>query len=178
MAMFLVGSAFLVDALQAFFDLVSIGAAAIPGVDLVATPALAVGSAFLGLAADICFFIWFALLGVSYTKENPLLKILTMVGMVGITVIPELDILPETTLGVLTLVVLTRLEDSMKDPKFLKKVGTAAKIVGTIQPELKVGTQVVELEAKRRSRNAEEERKRQQAVADGQKGNDELAEAA
>jgi hypothetical protein len=66
-------------------------------------------SPVISVCADVGFWIWFKILGVSFTKNPKNFAAMGIQALVGIT--PGLDILPELTLGVLTIVIVTRNED-------------------------------------------------------------------
>jgi hypothetical protein len=66
-------------------------------------------SPIISVCADFIFWIWFKMLGVSFTKNPKNFMAMGIQALVGLT--PGLDILPELTLGVLTIVIVTRGED-------------------------------------------------------------------
>lgn len=66
-------------------------------------------SPIISICADLVFWIWFKILGVSFTKNPKNFAVMGMQALVGL--MPGVDALPELTLGVLTIVILTRSED-------------------------------------------------------------------
>ena len=83
-----------IDAFEAILDVLLIGEVLSP---------------VISVCADVGFWIWFKIRGVGFTK-NPK-NFATMGTQAIIGLIPGLDILPELTLGVLTIVLMTRSED-------------------------------------------------------------------
>lgn len=95
----MIGVAVLVDGLQFLLTLTVIGS-------LVAM----LVSAF----AWITFVLWFALLGVSYFDRGAATRGLILLSSIIVELIPLVNALPATTLGVVALVIHTRIEDKKR----------------------------------------------------------------
>lgn len=68
---------------------------------------------FITCFAYITFGIWFALLRVDYfTGKKAAVKILTLIGTLGLELMPLIDALPAITAGVITMVLVSRIEDT------------------------------------------------------------------
>lgn len=68
---------------------------------------------FLSFVAYISLGVWFALLGINYfTGKRAALKILTILATFGIELIPLLNMIPAITAGVITMIMVSRMEDS------------------------------------------------------------------
>jgi hypothetical protein len=63
----------------------------------------------ISICADVGFWIWFKMLGVEFTKDPKNLTAMATQALIGL--IPGLDILPELTLGVVAIVIFTRIVD-------------------------------------------------------------------
>jgi hypothetical protein len=83
-------------------------------------------SPIISVCADVGFWIWFKILGLDFGKNPKNLAAMTTQALVGL--MPGLDILPELTLGVLTIVLITRSED---------KGGLLGKAAGMAQGKIK-----------------------------------------
>lgn len=89
----------------------------IPFLDVVLLPVV-------GVAASIVFWIWFMLIDPSLLSGAKAFKSqLAMAGMSIATVIPFLDMLPEITAGVVTVILLSRAEDMGLSVTDLVKTG-------------------------------------------------------
>ena len=66
-------------------------------------------SAIISVCADVLFIIWFWMLGVSFTKNPKNLAAMGTQALIGL--VPILNTLPELTLGVLAVVLITKVED-------------------------------------------------------------------
>ena len=66
-------------------------------------------SPIISICADVLFWIWFMILGVSFSKNPKNLATMLIQALIGL--MPGLDILPELTVGVFVLVKLTQSED-------------------------------------------------------------------
>lgn len=84
-------------------------------------------STIISVCADFVFIIWFWMLGISFTK-NPK-NLAAMGGQALIGLIPVINTLPELTLGVLAVVLITKAED---------KGGLLGKAAGMAQGKTKV----------------------------------------
>lgn len=164
MAVLLIGAAFLGDGLQAVLELLAGASVPIPLIDVVVGPAFALLGSFLGIVADICFIFWFYFLGVRYMDKGALLKLLTLGAMTAITIIPGLDILPELTVGVIVLIVQTRIEDAENKLGTAGKIASAAKLLGKVQPELAGIAKVAELQARRQEASARVRQQQEEAA--------------
>lgn len=146
------GVALLGDGLQALLDL---------------TVFFAFAASFVGLVIQCGLLLWLKLAVPGFKifgGKSPLLKIAAFGGATAVTMIPELDIWPELLASILVMGAQIRFEDSLKDPAFAAKVGMAAKIVGTVQPELAVAAKVVAEQTKKQAVIAQA-RERQEARA-------------
>lgn len=83
-------------------------------------------SPIISVCADIIFWIWFKTRGVQFTKDPKNFMAMGIQALIGLT--PGLDILPELTLGVLSIVVFTRIVD---------KSNALAKVAGATQGKIK-----------------------------------------
>lgn len=83
-----------IDAFQALLNLLIVGQ---------------VFSTIISVGADTLFIIWFWLLGVSFIKSPRKLTAMGVQALAGL--IPVLNTLPELTLGVMAVVLITRSED-------------------------------------------------------------------
>lgn len=81
----------------------------------------------ISVAADTLFIIWFWMLGINITS-NPR-AFFAMAGQAVIGLIPALNALPELTLGVLGVVILTRITD---------KSGIMGKAMGALPGKMKI----------------------------------------
>ena len=99
-AIFMVGLAVLVDIAQFFLTL---------------TVLLALGSLFLTFLAASIFFVWFLILGVSYFGGRKAgVKILAAAGGLVAELVPVINALPATTVAVVTVIAISRIEDREK----------------------------------------------------------------
>lgn len=113
----LVGTAVLIDGIQALLTLTVIGS---------------VFAVFLSVFAALSFFLWFALLGINYFGKGAAIKMLASLGTLVAELIPIISGLPAITAGVVTLIVQSRIEDMQKgggavDPKKLSSVARLAR---------------------------------------------------
>lgn len=100
-------------ALAFLFDLIQFLVSFLHVVPWVGNAIAFVVALFITCFAYITFGIWFALLRVNYfTGKQAALKILTLIGTLGLELIPLIDTLPAITAGVITMVLVSRLEDS------------------------------------------------------------------
>jgi|GEM_PF-6830794 len=99
-AFFLVGVALLIDALQGLLDLLG---TIIPGLFIVPW--------FMSGAAFILFFLWFKLLHVNYLDRNASTKLFIMLASAVVELVPLVNMIPAITLGVVSLIVVSRMED-------------------------------------------------------------------
>jgi hypothetical protein len=83
-----------IDLFEALLDLLIIGAVLSP---------------IISICADLGFWIWFKILGVSFSKNPKNLATMLIQALIGL--MPGLDILPELSVGVFVLVKLTQSED-------------------------------------------------------------------
>ncbi|HRH55381.1 MAG TPA: hypothetical protein PK609_00770 [Candidatus Paceibacterota bacterium] len=87
-------------------------------------------SFLLTFFAAVGFFVWFAILGVNYFDKNAGLKVVASLGSVVAELIPVINAVPATTLGVVVIVTQTMLEDkgvSLKvSPRTLRKAAIGA----------------------------------------------------
>lgn len=68
---------------------------------------------FLSFVAYISLGVWFALLGINYfSGKRAALKILTLLATFGIELIPLLNAIPAITAGVVTMIIVSRIEDA------------------------------------------------------------------
>jgi hypothetical protein len=111
MAAMLIIVAACIDAFEAILDILLIGEFVSP---------------VISVCADFLFFIWFKMLGVSFTKDPENLAAMATQAMIGL--VPGLDILPELTLGVIGIVIFTRMVD---------KSNILAKAAGVAQTKIK-----------------------------------------
>jgi hypothetical protein len=77
--------------------------------------------------ADLIFIIWFWMLGVSFTKNPKNLAAMGIQAIIGL--VPLINTLPELTLGILAIVLMTRAED---------KGGLLGKAANLAQTKIKV----------------------------------------
>lgn len=154
----MIGVGILADLLQAPLDL---------------TGFMSVAASFLGLATEFGLVLWMKLQvpDMELFSKNGLLKLLAVGAPAAITFIPELNILPELTAGIIVLGAQIRFEDSLKDPAFAKKVGVAAKVVSVVQPEFAVAAKVVNQQVQKQAAVAQV-RARQEARAQEKAAND------
>ena len=69
---------------------------------------------FITIVSYVVLGLWFALLRINYfTGKRAALKVLTMLATFSIELIPLLDSLPAMTAGVLTMVIVSRIEDAL-----------------------------------------------------------------
>ena len=83
-------------------------------------------SPIISVCADFIFWIWFKMRGVQFTKDPKNFMAMGIQALIGLT--PGLDILPELTLGVLSIVIFTRTVD---------KSNTLGKLAGAAQSKIK-----------------------------------------
>jgi len=76
--------------------------------DLVGIGDIGIGSVILAVA-NLLFIIWFWFLDVSFTKNPKNLAVMGIQALIGL--IPLVNALPELTVGVLIIVLMTRAED-------------------------------------------------------------------
>jgi hypothetical protein len=100
-----------IDAFQALLNVLVIGE---------------VFSTIISICADVLFIIWLWMLGVSFVKKPKKLAAMGIQAVVGL--IPVLNTLPELTLGILAIVLITRSED---------KGGLLGKAAGMTQGKIK-----------------------------------------
>ena len=99
-------------ALAFLFDLIQFLVSFLHVVPWVGNAIAFVVALFITCFAYITFGIWFALLRVNYfTGKQAALKILTLIGTLGLELIPLIDALPAITAGVITMVIVSRIED-------------------------------------------------------------------
>jgi hypothetical protein len=68
---------------------------------------------FLSFFAYISLGVWFALLGINYfSGKRAALKVLTLLATFGIELIPLLNAIPAVTAGVVTMIIVSRIEDA------------------------------------------------------------------
>lgn len=68
---------------------------------------------YVTIVAYLVLGIWFAICGVNYfTGNKAALKVLTLLASIGIELIPIVDSLPAITAGVITMVIVSRIEDA------------------------------------------------------------------
>lgn len=103
----LVITALCIDLFEALLDLVGIG--------LVMSP-------IISICADLLFLIWFWMLGLGFIRNPKNFAAMGIQAIIGL--IPGLDILPELTLAILVIVLITRAED---------KGGLLGKVAGIAQ---------------------------------------------
>jgi len=70
-------------------------------------------SEMIAWLAAIIFFVWFAVLGVNYGGKKAALKLLISLSSFIVELIPLIDALPAITVGVVSLIIITRAEDSV-----------------------------------------------------------------
>jgi hypothetical protein len=78
-------------------------------------------SPVISVGADLLFIIWFWMLGLGFIKSPKKFATMGLVALIGL--IPALDTLPELTLGILVIVLMTRAEDK---GGILRKVASVA----------------------------------------------------
>lgn len=66
-------------------------------------------STIISVCADVLFIVWLWMLGISFVKKPKNLAAMGIQAVVGL--IPVLNTLPELTLGVLTIILVSRSED-------------------------------------------------------------------
>lgn len=113
----LVGTAVLIDGIQALLTLTVIGS---------------VFAVFLSVFAAMSFFLWFASLHINYFGKGAAIKMLASLGTLVAELIPIISGLPAITAGVVTLIVQSRIEDMQKgggavDAKKLTSVARLAR---------------------------------------------------
>lgn len=69
---------------------------------------------FISLVSYVTFGIWFALLGVNYFNgKKASAKVLTLLATLGLELIPLISALPVIFAGVITMIILSRMEDAL-----------------------------------------------------------------
>ncbi len=109
-AIMMVALAFLFDVFQFLATFLNI----VPGLGV----ALCLYISMLSFSA---FFVWFALKGVDYLDRNGAVKLIVIIATTVTELIPLVDALPAITLGVLSLIIITRAEDSGIDLNAVRK---------------------------------------------------------
>lgn len=118
-AAFMIGAAILFDALQFLVTFLHL----IPAVGNAAAVALAW---FITVLATATFGVWFALVGVNYfTGKGAGKRFLIVLSATVVELVPIIDAVPAITLGVVFLILQTRLEEGHIGPKDLVDAGTA-----------------------------------------------------
>lgn len=84
-------------------------------------------SPVISVCADMGFWIWFKMRGVQFTKDPKNFMAMGIQALIGL--MPGLNILPELTLGVLSIVIFTRITD---------KSNALGKIASAAQGKIKV----------------------------------------
>jgi hypothetical protein len=107
----LIITALSIDAFQALLNILIIGE---------------VFSTVISVCADTLFVVWFWMLGVSFTKSPK--AFFSMAGQAVVGLIPVLNTLPELTLGIIGVVVFTRIVD---------KSNSLGKLSGLAQTKIK-----------------------------------------
>ena len=110
-AALMIATAACIDIFEAILDILLIGEVLSP---------------IISVCADVGFWIWFKNHDVSFTKDPK--NFATMATQAVIGLIPGLDILPELTLGVIGIIVFTRMVD---------KSNVLAKAANTAQAKIK-----------------------------------------
>ncbi len=114
-AALMVGLAFLFDVLQFLSTFLNI----IPGVGVVV-------SEYISFVSVIVFGLWFAFQKVSYFDRNGAVKLIIGIASTVVELVPFVDALPAITLGVLSLILVVRAEDSGIDLNAVRKARRGA----------------------------------------------------
>ena len=86
---------------------------------------------FFAAFGFIVFGIWFMLVGVNYLDRNGAVKVMVSLASCVVELIPFVDMIPALTLGVLSLILITRAEDGKPSMLF----GLAARRQAAMKPE-------------------------------------------
>lgn len=106
MTALLVSAALLIDLLQFLVSFLHV-------VPWIGNAIAFVVGTFLSFVAYISFGVWFALLGINYfAGKRAALKILTILATFGIELVPLLNMFPAITAGVITMIIVSRMEDA------------------------------------------------------------------
>lgn len=111
MGAILIITALSIDAFEGLLNLVGIGEALSP---------------IISVCADTLFVIWFWILGLGFAKNPKILAAMSIQALVGL--IPVINTLPELTLGITAIVLMTMAED---------KGGIIGQAAGAMQGKIK-----------------------------------------
>lgn len=89
---------------------------------------------FISFLAAVSFGVWFALLRVNYfSGRKSGQKLLVMFSSIIVELIPYIDALPAITFGVVSLIIITRIEDAgMTGAGILQTVAGTAQVAGAV----------------------------------------------
>lgn len=137
MAGLMIGLAVLADGIQFLLTLTVIGS---------------IAAIFVSAFVWIVFLIWFAVCGVSYFDRGGAVRGLILISSVITELVPLINALPATTLGVVALIIHSRIEDRKRN-NIPQRQGSDAALVRTAMQNVQRSNAIEAARVARQARN-------------------------